>query len=161
MSDILEFHTRYLRAEGAPPRSPYVRPFKSRGRGLEFVNINVSGSYAPSSIREAGKFVDVVDVEGTGQDANYILIEDHAHAALNSLLSNKKVRAASLAAFLYRDYGFVLEEPSILRVLNIFRDEFGLRASEPAEQEIYETLFEDDTFRFSSSSLQRIEPTHG
>ena len=161
MADIHDFHNRYLYADHAPVRRPYIRPFKSRGKGPQLFNPNVSGSYSPSSIRAKGRLVDVVVVSGRRQNAEYNLKPDHATAALNSLLVKKRVPAVSLAAFLYRDYGFMLEEPLVDRVLNIFRDEFGLRADVPAERANFEILFENDSVEFQDSDLQPLAATNG
>lgn len=159
--DINEFHDRYLFAADAPRRSPYIRPFKSRGRGIELFNANVAGSYAPSSLRAKGKLIDVLDVQGSRQLATYNLRSNHAKAALDGLLKGHKVPAISLAAFLYRDYGLKLEEPAVTRVLTVFRDEFGLRASEPSEGTVFNTLFEDDSQSFQDSDLQLQAPSNG
>jgi hypothetical protein len=155
-ADIVELHERYLKAQGAPAKSPYIRPFKSRGQGLELFNSNVAGSYAPSSIRTKGKLTTVLDVQGSGKSATYGVHPNHASAALTSLLSGHKVPATSLAAFLYRDYGFKLEKREVARVRTLFRDEFGLRASVHDEQTVFNTLFEDDSANFKDTDLEGV-----
>lgn len=156
MSDILEFHDKYLRAADAPDESPYVRPF-TRGHGLQQMNRNVAGSYAPSSVRENGRIGKVVAVTGSGRDAAYDLRQDHATLALEIFLGNQKAPAASLAGFLYRDYGFMLNVPTMSAVVALFRDEFGLRASEPDEAKTFNTLFVDDSNQYDDSELMVAE----
>lgn len=153
-TDISEFHDRYLQADGHPDTSPYVRPFKSRGRGLEPFNANVSGSYAPSSLRSKGKLIDVIEVEGTHRNATYNLRPDHAAAALDRLLKNQKVPAVSLLAFLYRDYGFRLDKPEVALTLPLFRDEFGLRSEILEEAATFELLFHDDSVAYPDDDLE-------
>lgn len=129
VTDIREFHERYLHVLGAPDRSPYVRPFKSRGKGLALFNPNVSGSYSPASIRADRPLAEVVEIHGTNREASYTLKDGHAAAAFKNLLRERKVPVGALVAFLYRDYGFRLEQPSIETVAELFRQEFGLTGS--------------------------------
>ncbi|MBJ6986061.1 hypothetical protein [Devosia sp. MC521] len=156
MSDIVEFHDRYLRAANAPDEAPYVRPF-TQGHGLQQMNRNVAGSYAPSSVRANGTIGKVVAVVGSGRDATYDVRENHAAVALELFLENTKAPAASLAAFLYRDFGFVLDHPVMPRVVTLFRDEFGLRESVPEEKTIFDTLFVDDSSSFDVRELVQLE----
>lgn len=156
MSDILEFHDRYLRVVDAPDEAPYVRPFKSRGKGLEQFNRNVAGSYAPSSVRQNGKMGQVIEVTGQRQSAAYDLRPNHATLAFDIFLGHNKVPITSLAAFVYRDYGFVLDEPKMSAVRDLFRDEFGLRETEPAERTVFQTLFQDDASGFTDGDLQHL-----
>lgn len=129
VTDIREFHERYLHVLGAPDRSPYVRPFKSRGKGAALFNSNVSGSYSPASIRADRPLAEVVEIHGTNREANYTLKEGHAAAAFKNLLKDRKVPVGALVTFLYRDYGFRLAEPSIEAVVDLFREEFGFSSS--------------------------------
>lgn len=152
-ADITEFHDRYLRVIGAPERAPYVRPFKSRGQGLETFNANVAGSYAPSSLRAKGKLIHVIEVTGERRGATYGLRRDHARLAFDRLLTCK-VPIGALTAFLYRDYGFRLAKPEVSRVVRLFREEFGLSPDDPAEQEVFEVLFVDDLADFFEADLE-------
>ncbi|WP_375462957.1 hypothetical protein [uncultured Methylobacterium sp.] len=156
-ADINEFHDRYLRAEGHPDTAPYVRPFKSRGKGLEPFNANVAGSYAPSSLRSKGKLIDVIRVDGTHRSATYDLLDDHAGAALDRLLKNNKVPVVSLTAFLYRDYGFRLEARDIQRTVALFRDEFGLRPDTSSEAATFDLLFADDSLNYQDGDLEAVQ----
>ncbi len=156
--DITSFHDRYLRVIGAPDRSPYVRPFKSRGHGLELFNANVAGSYAPSSLRARGALKDVIEVTGAHRNATYDLKPGHDEMARQNLLKGRKVPAASLAAFLYRDYGFELEQPKVESVVSLFREEFGLDRD---EQRVFRSIFEDDSGDFSDRDLMVLGSNGG
>ncbi|AEG04570.1 hypothetical protein GOA77_29400 [Sinorhizobium meliloti] len=151
VTDIREFHDRYLHVLGAPDRSPFVRPFKSRGKGLALFNPNVSGSYSPASIRAGRPLAEVVEVHGTNRDASYTLKDGHAAAAFKNLLRNRKVPVGALVAFLYRDYGFRLAQPSIEAVADLFREEFGLTGSEG--NGTFSALFFTDYGDFTTADL--------
>ena len=155
LGDIAEFHDRYLRVVGAPERSPYVRPFKSRGQGFEMFNSNVAGSYAPSSLRSRGKLIDVIEVAGERRNATYRLRDDHAALAFARLLTSK-VPVGALTAFLYRDYGFRLAATDVGRVVRLFRDEFWLSADEPVGKDAFAILFEDDWKEFSHADFEAV-----
>lgn len=151
VTDIREFHERYLHVLGAPDRSPYVRPFKSRGKGLALFNANVSGSYSPASIRADRPLAEVVEIHGTNREANYTLKSGHAAAAFKNLLRERKVPVGALVAFLYRDYGFRLPSPSIEGVADLFKEEFGLTGSDGSP--IFNTLFFTDFGDFSTADF--------
>lgn len=157
-TDIKEFHERYLHVMGAPNKSPFVRPFKSRGHGLELFNSNVAGSYGASSIRAGGALADIFEISGSNRNVNYELKKDHISVALKVLLKGRRVPAASLAAFLYRDYGFYIGTPDVAQVLQIFRKEFGLAESIKAQRVLFDALFEDDTSAFPPDSLVALAP---
>jgi hypothetical protein len=155
---IWDLHNRYLSIDdNNNERSAYVRPFASRGsRGLEIFNPNVAGSYGASSIRARGKLSEVIEVEGEGQSATYRLKQGHAKLARQFLLKGK-VPVGALTAFFYRDYGFLLQERDVSRVIGLFREEFGLTESDPDEKNVFDTLFADDTASFAP---QDLEPLH-
>lgn len=155
VADIREFHERYLHVLGAPDRSPYVRPFKSRGKGLALFNPNVSGSYSPASIRADRPLAEVVEIHGSSREANYTLKAGHAAAAFKNLLRERKVPVGALVAFLYRDYGFRLAEGSIEGVADLFREEFGLTESEGLST--FNTLFSTDYANFSAADFDLAE----
>ncbi len=151
---IWDLHNRYLSVDDDNERSVYVRPFASRGsRGLEVFNPNVAGSYGASSIRARGKLSEVIEVEGEGASATYGLKQGHAKLARQFLLEGK-VPVGALAAFFYRDYGFLLEDRDVSRVIGLFREEFGLTDSDPDEKQVFDTLFADDTASFAPEDLE-------
>ena len=153
---IWDLHNRYMSVEGNQERPIYVRPFKSRGkRGLEISNPNVAGSYGASSIRARGKLSEVIEVEGEGPNAVYVLRDGHA-ALAKQFLIKRPIPVGALAAFFYRDYGFRLDIPNISSVIGIFRDEFGLSPAIEEEQTIFDTLFLDDSTAFKPDDLERV-----
>jgi hypothetical protein len=109
-------------------------------------------------VRAKGKFGQVVDISGERQSATYDLQPDHATRALKIFLGNKRIPTTSLAAFLYRDYGFELDMPGMAAVTELFRDEFGLRESIAEEEAVFAVLFEDDISSFYNSDLQILLP---
>ena len=151
--DITEFHDRYLRVLDAPDKSPYLRPFKSRGQGRELFNANVAGSYAPSSLRAKGALKEVIEVRGEGRNATYHLKPDHAAVVAEQLLKRRKIPITALAAFIYRDYGFYLDSPAVSDVVMLFRQEFGLVRT-VAHQEIFDVLFFDDSSEYDANALR-------
>lgn len=154
---IWDLHNRYLRVEGDRGRPVYVRPFASRGsQGLAVFNPNVAGSYGASSIRARGKLSEVIKVEGEGQNTVYGLKDGHASLARHFLLK-RKVPVGALAAFFYRDFGFVLERPEVSRVIGIFREEFGLSEAISEERQVFDTLFADDAVSFGPADIQPLQ----
>lgn len=161
VTDIKEFHDRFLHVVDAPDRSPYVRPFKSRGKGLELFNPNVAGSYSPASIRDGRPLYNVIDVIGSNRDARYQLKADHASLALKHLLFDMQVPVGSLVCFLYRDYGFKIEEPDIAHVVTIFREEFGLQSGNEGKEKTFNVLFGNDAAAFSASDFEVYQSSEG
>jgi hypothetical protein len=157
LSDIVDLHDRYLKVLNLEDHPPYLRPFVSRGRNVWF-NDNVSGSYAPSNVKaDPGPFFRVVDIAGSGLNTTYSLPVDHAARASEHLLRGHKLPVTALAAFIYRDYGFDLDTPSVASVVSIFRDEFCVRASESGEAAVFDTLFYDDAADFAAGDLELLQ----
>ncbi len=151
-AEITTFHNRFMRVDG-DANSPYVSPFRSRGHGkLVRLNPNVAGSYAPKSLR-AGRLGAVINIEDIGQGATYSLREGHAAIASERLLKGVRVPAVALAAFLFRDHGLVLRRREITLALDLFRDEFGLRAGVAEEADTFDLLFRDDSDEYRDHDL--------
>lgn len=156
LSDIVDVHDRYLKVLDAEGH-PYLRPFVSRGRNVWF-NDNVSGSYAPSNVKaDPGPFFRVIDIVGSGLNTTYTLPTDHAARASQHLLRGHKLPITALTAFMYRDYGFALDAPSVASAVAVFRDEFCLRANESAEAGVFDALFFDDAANFAAQDLERLQ----
>lgn len=125
-----EFFDTFLRVPDGHFNKPYIQPFNDSDT-LEtniWFNRNVAGSYAPSSLRIESPFRQVVEIEGRGREAKYSLREGHADLALEHLLFGQQLSVIDLAVFLYRDFGFPLndnETPTINNVLSVFQYEFG------------------------------------
>lgn len=122
---------------------PYLNPFgpgADPDRDSLWLNPNVAGTYAPSSVRSGVAFTDVVEVNGSRSSATYSLTEDHAERALENFCEGQKLPLGALSCFLYRD--FAIEEPDTTTYINIFLNEFGYKTDEE-EPEIdgFDTLY--------------------
>ncbi len=155
-TDINEVYDRYLRVEGAPADTPYLRAFRSRGKGLKLMNPNVAGSYAQSNRRGGSPFFEVVEVTGDGRNTEYDLKPDHPIRALDLLLQNVKLPITALSVFFYRDYGFMLESRTASAVVALFRAEFGL-VMPGQSQNAFNTLFFDDAAAYSDTDLVDLD----
>lgn len=101
---------RLLAVPGGPPGKPYYRPLLSgqvRDRSRYWMNENLAGSWAPSSLREGQPPLRVVDRAGQ----LFSLREDHASLARHHLLFDQPISVMALAAYLYRNYGFDNTDP--------------------------------------------------
>jgi hypothetical protein len=97
---------RLLEVAGAPSTHPYFRPFTTASgeSDQEWLNPNIAGSYAPSSLRAGQPPLQVVEV-GAGR-GRFNLREMHWELARVHLLDGKKVPLTPLAAFFLRDFAF-------------------------------------------------------
>lgn len=118
----------WLEVSGGPPRKPHFRPLASRSRDAAtyWMNPNLAGSYAKSSLRDDmrallvgpdGSFQVPVDAAG---DYN------PAPVASAMLPDGEVIPMWALGAFLYRERAFVgpSEPPDIGAVNDVFRSEF-------------------------------------
>ena len=123
---FLDFFKQFFLVPGHPLGTPFLKPFElSPSEKNLWLNKNVAGTYAPSSLRPDQPFRKVVDiVRGV-----YTLHKDHAERARRFLLS-EPVLVAELAVFLYRDYGLGQNSLTIFDLINIFAFEFGYSATE-------------------------------
>ena len=140
--EFLQFFERFFKVSGHPLGTPYIKPFeRSPSPKNLWLNKNVAGTYAPSSLRPDQPFRKVVSInEGT-----YSLFEDHALKARHHLLS-EQIQVADLAVFLYRDYGIDCPYPSIQNLIDIFAYEFGYATVEGEEpNEDFEILYSPKT----------------
>lgn len=99
----------YLEVPGGPPRKPYYRPlFDPPGNPSRYwLNENLAGSFAPSSLREGMPPMQVVRKERGGMLS---LRPNHEELAFHHLLYEKHLNVYPLAAFLYRDYGLIVSQ---------------------------------------------------
>ena len=121
--DFRAFYQEFFSVKDHPLGAPYIKPFieqKPSSKNL-WLNGNVAGSYAPSSLRQGQPFRRVVDI----QDGTYALSPNHATKAFENLLFSKAISAVDLAIFLYRDYGFEDNAFSVTELVDIFAYEFG------------------------------------
>lgn len=127
-----------LRVRGGPASKPYYRPFwhGDLDPAGYWLNRNIAGSYAPSSIRAVP--LEVVEIV----DGEYSLRPDHARLALENLLYGERVCGAALGTFFYRNYGFSApprEIPGPLDLLPVLRRDFRFENSGD-----FEVLFHDE-----------------
>jgi hypothetical protein len=129
--------TPHLQMAGGPPGRPYYRPlaeYKVRDPANYWMNKNVAGSFAPSSIRATARLV--VETE----DGGFRLRENHATLAREYLLLGEPLSATAFAAYWYRDYGFM---PGLgfgigpNDLAGAFAEDFGFDSTDPD----FDTLF--------------------
>jgi hypothetical protein len=107
----------YLAVPGGPPGKPYYRPVWNgnvNNVSRYWLNPNIAGSYAPSSLRGVPR--KVIDTNGS----QFILRPNHTQRALTHLLYNGTISSLAFAAFFYRDHGFAaddLPEPADLEMV--------------------------------------------
>ena len=121
--DFRSFYQEFFSVKDHPLGAPYIKPFieqKSSSKNL-WLNGNVAGSYAPSSLRPGQPFRKVVNIE----KKEYSLPTDHASKALQHLLFSNRIPVADLAIFLYRDFGFIGKIFTVRHLINVFAYEFG------------------------------------
>jgi hypothetical protein len=129
----------YLAVRGGPPGKPFYRPVWNGNvsdPSHYWLNRNIAGSYAPSSLRTVPRMV--IDTVGS----EFSLLPDHAELAKKHLLYDGTVSAFALAAFFYRDFGFVTSEPDDVPgrddLVAVLVDDFGLDIDDRV------TLFDPD-----------------
>lgn len=130
---------------------PYFVPFSETWtpETSPWLNNNVAGSYAPSSLRAKGAFLKVCSLDADNK--LFSLRKNHDRLALQHFAASQKIPALSIAAFLYRDFAFNSPQsprPNIL--LKKFRDDFGYREEIDHEAAQFSVLFSED--------LPSIEP---
>jgi len=138
--DFLAFFKQFFLVGNHPLGAPYIKPFteqKPSAKNL-WLNENVAGSYAPSSLRSGQPFRRVVEIQGR----KYSLPPDHARRAFEHLLYSVPVQVTDLAVILYRDYGLLGDSLTIKDLIGIFAYEFGY-SNRPADRpnEDFSTLF--------------------
>jgi hypothetical protein len=138
--EFLPFFKQFFFVDNHPLGAPYIKPFteqKASSNNL-WLNENVAGSYAPSSLRPGQPFREVVNIQGR----KYSLPPEHAQRAFEHLLYSTPVQVADLAVVLYRDFGLLGDSLTIEDLIDIFTYEFGY-SNEPGDEpnENFRTLF--------------------
>lgn len=125
------FFKQFFFVDNHPLGAPYIKLFTEQKASTKnlWLNENVAGSYAPSSLRPGQPFRQVVNIEGK----KYSLPSDHAQRAFKHLLYSVPVQAADLAVVLYRDFGLLGDLVTVEDLINIFTYEFGY-ANEPGSK---------------------------
>jgi hypothetical protein len=107
----------------------YLRPFWHENTTSPpiWMNKNLAGSFAPSSLRGRGSpFSKVVDVVGTRSQIRYSLRLSHWELVREHLMLGVRLPIVPLAVMLYRDFSInPTTHPSLSDLINVFRFEFG------------------------------------
>ena len=100
----------FLQVGGAPPERPHFRPFtESKGAvDHEWLNPNLAGSYAPSSLRAGQPPLQVVEIGPP--PGTFTLRPKHWELARRHLLHGEKLPLMPLAGFLLRDFAFETDD---------------------------------------------------
>jgi len=144
--EFLLFYRQFFLVGNHPLGTPYIKPFTEQKASIKnlWLNENVAGSYAPSSLRPGQPFRRVVDIQGR----KYSLPRDHARRAFEHLLHFVKIQVADLTVVLYRDFGLLDDSLTIEDLIGIFAYEFGYsKRAEDQPNEDFSTLFSLETAR--------------
>lgn len=149
-----EFFNQYLRVPGGD--KPYLVPFTPSEDPSDetlWVNDNVAGTYAPSSLRIDSPFTKVVEVEEAGHNSRWRLQPNHWQLARHHLCDGQTIPAESLAVFLFRDCAFETEDPSAYTLIKAFEEEFGYEVSGPQ----FTTLYHTGDTSINADSFERYD----
>ena len=94
----------FLQIRDAPAKKPHFRPFTENAGGGddEWLNPNLAGSYAPSSLRPTPlQLVEIGPSHGS-----FSLRPKHWELAREHLLHGERLPLIALAGFMLRDFGF-------------------------------------------------------
>jgi hypothetical protein len=125
--DLAEFWGTFLQAPGGPRGKPYIVAFVEDDPSgeNEWMNQNLAGSYAGSSVRRVSPILQVVDIAGQRQSTTWSLRDRHWELARTHLCFGAPVPAIPLAVVFYRDFGFDWEAPDLPLLVDVFKHEFG------------------------------------
>lgn len=127
----------YLQVPDHPKDKPYFQPF-----GTGWLNRNLAGSWAGSSLRAGQPPFNVVEYDGAAK--TFTLKDRHWELARATFLNDEPADPIAIAAFLYRDFAFVTsgEPPGPADLITVFRDDFRYRI--PEDDEEFNYLFVGD-----------------
>lgn len=140
---------------GGPPGKPYLRPFwpGRRTSHQEWLASNLAGSYSASSLRAGRAPLQVVETDARGR---FNLRDRHWELALEHLLLGERMSVIALAAFVFRDWGFVSDsEPGQRDLIDIFRREYRYGPDDDME---FDTLYDSE---WRGTSDKWFEGTEG
>lgn len=122
------FFDRFLAVGDAPESTPYIVPFSDSGSpdANVWLNSNVAGSYAVSSLRPQAPLRRVAELFGTGKSATFTLVDEHESACLEHLLFSHTINAVALAGFLFRDHAFVLSDGQTPTLADLLKELYVL-----------------------------------
>lgn len=136
-----EFFDDYLRVRDESDK-PYFVPFmqaKNPSLASLWNNKNVAGTYAPSSLRSTAPLMRIAEIEEGGHNSKWGLQKRHWELARHHLCDGTSVPVESLAAYLFRDYGFEIDEPSAYTLVETFLEEYGYEFGGEAFSHLYRT----------------------
>ena len=128
-----------IEVPGGPEGKPYYRPFSSRKKldaAGYWLNSNISGSYSPSSLRNASSFM--LDESRKA----FTMPSDNAKRASELYLKQRPVPAWAFAAYLMRDLAFPSTATSSADLISEFRDLFHFES--PKFDAEFEMLFSSE-----------------
>lgn len=149
-----EFFNQYFRVPGGD--KPYLVPFSPLENVSDaslWIDDHVAGTYAPSSLRVDSPFTKVVEVEESGHNSRWRLQPSHWKLARHHLCEGQTIPAESLAAFLFRDYAFEVEDPSAYTLIQTFEEEFGYEIG--GEQ--FTTLYHTGDTNINQDSFEQYD----
>jgi hypothetical protein len=141
--DFKEFFSTFLAVPDAPQDKPYLRLFLDTPPSDQniWLNKNLAGSFAPSSIRNT--LLQVLNVKKKEHVAFYSFRETHWRLARDKLLSNKRIPVIPLIAALYRSYAFNAPKLTPQVLMDVFKDEFGYNKTFTNDEE-FTWIFDPD-----------------
>lgn len=127
--------SKLLDVPGGGPSKPHYLPIASRKKdpARYWMNPNIPGSFAPSSLRTASRFM--LNSAGNGFD----LPSDHAVQALNAHLNGARQPAWMFAGYLLRNYGFDPAASTAGDLIDGFRQIFRFDSTGPGTD--FDVLF--------------------
>lgn len=153
---IRDFFEAFLRIPDATEQKPYFVPFSDSATSdaYRWLNRNLAGSYAPSSLRDVAPLRRVVEIA----DRRYSLKDRHWELAREHLALGNRVPVLPLSAFLYRDYTFLRDEPTAGDLISAFREEFGYTTAsfETADDEYPYLYYEDEDVDMNDDWFQAV-----
>jgi hypothetical protein len=150
--DFKEFFSTFLSVPNAPKDKPYLRIFLDSPPSIHniWLNKNLAGSFAPSSIRKA--LLEVFDIKKVGTKARYTFKPKHWEATRKQLLTDSKIPIIQLSAFLFRSFHILENSPTSDSLIKIFREEFGYQKNHSADEE-FKYLYELGKSDFDPSNI--------
>lgn len=137
--DYNEFFDKFF--EVRTGKKPYLVPFTVENfeETELWFNENVAGTYAPSSLRTTTPLLEIGELEKDGRKSHWKLHENHAELAREHMCNGDQIPVEHLAAFLLRDYGFQVEQPSADTLIQAFCEEWVYDRDKSDFAELYST----------------------